>query len=382
VRILQVAPYYAPHAGGVESHVRSIAREFARQGHEATVLTSRYSDRLPARERLEGVEVRRLPTLGTWFNTPVVRGIGPALGALRPDVVHLHFPPPLTSYSAAHALDRYPGLPRCLTYHCDLFLATPVGAAMTALYNRLLLPGTLDRVDRVVVHTESYALTSRPLRGRPVEIIPSSVELDRFRPEVDGDAVRRQLGLEGRRVVGFTGRLVPHKGVDDLLRALVRLPDDVALLVVGRGPDLGALDALARHLGVAERVRFCPRVSDAELPSYFRAADLFAFPSTNRLEGFGLAVAEALASGLPVVVADIPGVREVIEPGVEGLLAEPLLEGELSDRIRELLDDPERRQKMGAAARARAEARYGVETVTAALIAMYRRLRAAGSSGR
>jgi glycosyltransferase involved in cell wall biosynthesis len=179
-------------------------------------------------------------------------------------------------------------------------------------------------------------------------------------------------------VIAFTGRLVPHKGVDTLLRALPQLPDDVVLLVVGRGPALGGLTEMARRMGIAERIRFCPTVSDAELPSYLRAADLFVFASQNRLEGFGLAVAEALACGLPVVVADIPGVREVIEPGREGLLAEPLLETSLSDAVRELLDDPARRARMSGAARARAEERYGVGAVTDALLSLYRRLPEAG----
>jgi glycosyltransferase involved in cell wall biosynthesis len=379
VRIVQVAPFYYPHAGGVESHVRSLAAEFAREGHEVTVLTSRYDAALPTVEQFEGYTIQRVPTLGTWFNTPVERGLARAVSTIRADVLHLHFPPPLSSYFAARAARKRGDLPACLTYHADLFLATPVGAAMTAAYNRLLLPGTLNAVDRIVVHTRSYALTSRPLRGREVEIIPSSVDLDRFRPDVDGSAVRERLHLEGKRVVGFTGRLVPHKGIDDLLRALGRLPPDVALVVVGRGPDLAALTALARNLGVLDRVRFCPNVSDAELPNYFRALDIFTFPSTNRLEGFGLAVAEALASGLPVVVADMPGVREVIEPGVEGVLAEPLLEGDLAAKIASLLDEPARCARMGRDARARAEARYGVETVSASLLAMYQRLRAAGS---
>ncbi len=377
MRIVQVAPYFAPHAGGVESHVRAIAREFARQGHEVTVVTSRFERDLPEEERIDGFTVRRARTHGVWLSTPIDSGVGATLAATEADVVHLHYPPPLTSYFATRgrAID---GRPVCLTYHCDLYLPTPAGGFLTGLYDRLLLPTTLKHVDRIVVHTRSYALTSRALRDRPIEIIPSSVDLDRFRPEVDGSAIRARLGIEGRRVIAFAGRIVPHKGVDTILRALALLPPDVVLIVVGRGPDLPALTELARRLSVDDRVRFCPRVSDAELPSYLRAADLFVFPSQNRLEGFGLAVAEALACGLPVVVADIPGVREVIEPGREGLLAEPLLEASLAEKIRELLDDPARRAGMARAARARAEERYGVGTVTGSLLALYQRLIAAG----
>lgn len=376
MRIVQVAPYFAPHAGGVESHVRAISREFARKGHHVTVVTSRYDRRLPEVERLDGFEIRRARALGVWLNTPIDPGVRRVLEGADGEVVHLHYPPPLTSYFATHgrALD---GRPVCLTYHCDLFLPTPIGAFLTGLYDRALLPGTLRRADRIVVHTRSYALTSRALRDRPVEIIPSSVDLDRFRPDVDGSEVRRQLGLTDRRVISFAGRLVPHKGVDTILRALALLPNDVALLVIGRGPDLAALNELARRLGVRDRVRFCPTVNDADLPRYLRASDLFVFPSQNRLEGFGLAVAEALACGLPVVVADIPGVREVIEPGREGLLAEPLLENSLAEKIRELLDDPARRAQMAVAARARAEERYGVGAVTTSLLSLYQRLIAA-----
>jgi glycosyltransferase involved in cell wall biosynthesis len=376
VRIVQVAPYYYPHAGGVESHVRAIAREFARQGHEVTVLTSQFRRDLPEEERLDGCRIIRARSLGVAFNTPFDYGVAEWCDRLEADVFHLHFPPPFTSFFAARRLRRR-HVPICLTYHCDLFLATPIGSAITGLYNRLLLPSTLDRVDRIIVHTQSYAMTDRFLRDRRVEIIPSSVDLERFRPEVDGGGIRERLRLHGQRVIAFTGRLVPHKGVDDLLRALARLPPDVTLLVVGRGPDLPELSELARRLGVLERVRFCPGVSDEELPHYLRAADLFVFPSTNRLEGFGLAVAEALASGLPAVIADIPGVREVIEPGREGILAEPLLEGDLAAKIRELLDDPARRFELSRAARLRAESHYGAETITAALLDLYRRLRAA-----
>ena len=190
--------------------------------------------------------------------------------------------------------------------------------------------------------------------------------------------MRARLGLEGKRVLIFTGRLVPHKGVDGIVRALASLPDDVHLIVVGRGPRLSDLLGLARRLGVEERSHFLPSVTDEELPAYLRAADLFVFPSVNRLEGFGLAVAEAMACGLPVVIADMPGVREVIDPGREGLLVEPFLGADLAARLRELLDDPARRRQMGEAARRRAEERFGLPTVVGQLVSLYRGLRAAG----
>jgi glycosyltransferase involved in cell wall biosynthesis len=377
MRVLQVTPFFHPHAGGVESHVRGVSRELARQGHSVVVLTAQYDPSLPAREEFEGYTILRAPCWGVWFNTPVSPEVGRWARDLEADVVHLHFPPPLTPYFAARALGRS-RVPVCLTYHCDLYLATPLGRLATELFNRIFLPSILRRTDRIIVHTESYAMTSRGLGGRAFEVIPSSVDLLRFRPEVDGGEIRRRLELGDGPVLAFAGRLVPHKGVEQLLRALSRLPSEVRLIVVGRGPDLPALRALADRLRIGDRVRFCPEVSDAELPAYLRAADLFVFPSMNRLEGFGLAVAEAMAAGLPVIVADMPGVREVIQPGREGLLTEPLLEGDLVDRIRELVSDPVRRVKMGAAGRLRAEELFDVRAVTRSLVRTYEALTAAG----
>lgn len=377
MRIVQVTPFFHPHAGGVESHVRSLAREFAREGHDVTVVTSRYDRRLPTVERTEGYRVLRSHSLGVLFNTPLDIGSGKLLRALDAEVVHLHYPPPITSYVAARALQRS-NVPICLTYHCDLFLDGVAGRLLAGIYQRVFLPRTLHRVDAVVVHTKSYGITSGVLRERELRVIPSVVDLDRFRPGIDADGLRADLKLEGKRVLAFTGRLVPHKGVDVILAALTLLPSDVVLVVIGAGPRLPSLVGQARRLRIGDRVRFCPNVSDEELPRYLALADVFVFPSQNRLEGFGLAVAEAMACGLPVVTADMPGVREVIEPGREGLLAEPLMARDLADKIRQLLDNPATARAMGAAGRRRAEARYGLPTVAGQLLSLYEDLRATG----
>ncbi len=372
-----MTPFFYPHAGGVESHVRSLARELAREGHEVTVITSRFNQRLPAEERLEGYRILRSRSLGVVLNTPIDVGSGKLLRSVDADVIHLHYPPPITSYVAARALKRAK-VPICLTYHCDLVLGGVSGRLLAGLYQRVFLPGTLDRANAIVVHTKSYGITSAVLRDRPLTVIPSVVDLERFRPGIDASALRSDLTLNGKRVLAFTGRLVPHKGVDVILEAMRLLPDDVVLVVIGSGPLLPNLVGQARRSRLGDRVRFLPNVSDEELPRYLALADIFVFPSQNRLEGFGLAVAEAMACGLPVVTADMPGVREVIEPGKEGLLTEPLIARDVAEKIRTLLDDPVSALAMGAAGRRRAEARFGGPTVAGQLVSLYEALRAAG----
>ncbi len=377
MRIVQISPFFHPHAGGVESHVRGLVREFARQGHEVTVVTSRYDRHLPVEESFEGYRIHRSRSLGVVFNTPLDVGSGRVVRSIDADVFHIHYPPPVTSYFVARSLERR-RVPRVLTYHCDLYLTGATGRLLSGIYQRLFLPDTLARIDRIVVHTKSYGITSTMLRGRALTIIPSAVDLERFRPGVDPVGLRADLGLEGKRVLAFTGRLVPHKGVDVILDALPLLPEDVVLVVIGAGPRLPSLVGHARRIGVTKRVRFCPQVTDEELPRYLALADVFVFPSQNRLEGFGLVVAEAMAAGLPVVIADMPGVREVIDPGKEGLLAEPLIASDLAAKVRTILDDPALGRQMGAAGRRRAEERYALPTVARQLLSLYAGLTGAG----
>jgi glycosyltransferase involved in cell wall biosynthesis len=377
VRIVQVSPFFYPHTGGVESHVRTLVREFARQGHDVTVITSQFRRDLPREETFEGYRIVRTPSAGPVLNTPIDYGTRAAVRNQPADVVHLHYPPPLTSFFATRGLVGRP-TPTCLTYHCDLDLPGFAGRIAARAYQRIFLPPTLRRVDRIIVHTRSYGITSASLRGRELSVIPSVVDLERFRPGLDPGALRSGLNLEGKRVVVFTGRLVPHKGVDVLLDAMTDLPADVVLVLIGSGPRLSGLRSRARRLDLEERVRFCPDVSDHDLPLYLALGDVFVFPSENRLEGFGLAVAEAMAAGLPVVTADMPGVREVIEPGVEGLLAEPLLAHDVAEKVRRLLDEPALARRMGAAGRRRAEQRYGLATVVGQLLTLYEDLIAAG----
>ncbi len=336
--------------------------------------------RCPGRSEPRGIESSGHAPWAWHSTLRSISGFRAILRDLDADVVHLHYPPPITSYFATRSLQRR-SVPVCLTYHCDLYLAGAFGGLLAGLYQRVFLPPTLRRVGRIIVHTRSYGVTSTMLRGRELAVIPSVVDLDWFRPGLDASDLRGPLRLEGKRVLGFTGRLVPHKGVDVILQALTDLPEDVVLLVVGAGPVSRAWwvspGGSGSRNGFASARASATTTCRGTSPSRTSSS----FPSQSRLEGFGLAVAEAMAVGLPVVIADMPGVREVIAPGKEGLLAEPLLATDLAAKVRVLLDDPELARRMGAAGRRRAEERYGLATVAHQLLSLYGDLHEAGLSG-
>ncbi len=376
-----VSPYYAPHVGGVESHVRDLARYLVRQGDSVTVLTSRFSSMLPALERREGVVVRRMPTLLNVLRTPLMPSVYREVMKGGWDVVHSQSPPPVTAYFACTAANNI-GVPHVLTYHADDEVQLPaVGPLIVALYRESLGRYTFAHSDKVVVSTQTYASTSRLVWNYDPEVIGAAIDPSRFGEQVDGSRVRKQLGIppppEGHMVL-FVGRLVPHKGVEFLLEAVHNMLPSATVVVAGEGPHRRTLQLSARALGIEHRVVFAGGVPHEELPAFYRAADVLVLPSISRLEAFGLVGLEAMASERPVVLSDIPGVREVIEDGKEGLLAPPAEPERLAEKVNSLLEDPAMREEMGKRGRERVLRMFTWDVVGGQFRAIYERLAAEG----
>jgi glycosyltransferase involved in cell wall biosynthesis len=193
------------------------------------------------------------------------------------------------------------------------------GRRLTAGVRALYLAS--ERLGRATVAVSSTVADRLKRWGVPaprIEVVPNGIDLARFRfdPGRRHDT-RRRLGLPDHAyVIGGIGRLHPGKRFDVLIRALAELPDDHWLLLVGGGPEKDALRRTAHAAGVAGRVLFTgerPYVPDGgpgpDLPSLACAMDLLASPSPE--EAFGLAVVEALASGLPVVYASCPAIEDL-----------------------------------------------------------------------
>jgi glycosyltransferase involved in cell wall biosynthesis len=373
MRIVQVCPWFEPYVGGVETHVATLSAELVRRGHDVTVVTSRADPAVPEREDLGGIHIRRVKARAVWLRTPIAPATKGVLASMDADVVHAHSPPPLTSYYAARASSRR-RVPFVLTCHCDIEVPSLFGPLVESVYRHTLEYSTIRRADRIIVTTATYAATSRAVWAYNPAVIPNAVDLQRYHPGIEGDAIRARHGIrEGQSVVLFVGRMVAHKGIENLLEA-ARSVAYAKFLLVGGGPELEPLRRLAARLGVAERVTFTGQVSREDLPSYFAACDVFVLPSVSRLEAFGIVALEAMASGKPVVVSDIPGVREVIVDGKEGLLADPVNPDDLGGKIRILLADDKKREVMGRAGRVTVEGNFSVEHVVDRIEQVYRDL--------
>jgi glycosyltransferase involved in cell wall biosynthesis len=175
-----------------------------------------------------------------------------------------------------------------------------------------------------------------------VQVISNTVDAGRFDLGQDRVALRARHGIEADAKVLLTvARLDPgeqYKGYDTVIRALPALQaavGPVCYLVVGAGGDLTRAQALVASLGVGDAVRFCGFVTDAELPDYYRIADVFAMPSCG--EGFGIVFLEAMACGVPVIGGDQDGTRDALADGALGMLADPGDSDALASALQQLL---------------------------------------------
>ena len=150
------------------------------------------------------------------------------------------------------------------------------------------------------------------------------------------------------------------------------MPANLKAILVGDGDLRPVYAHKANSLGLAQRVFFAGRVPDAALPDIYRLADVTVLPSLTMGEAFGLVLVESLACGTPVIASNLPGVRTVVDAGIDGYLIEPGDPHDLAVKIRQLLElPPAERQAMGAAGRLKVEQKYTWELAGERLEAIY-----------
>jgi phosphatidylinositol alpha-1,6-mannosyltransferase len=220
--------------------------------------------------------------------------------------------------------------------------------------------------DRACTVLRELGLSERT--GR-VRVMPLGTDPAGFRPGNDPAPLRARYDLPAGRWLVTVARLVPHKGIDTTIRALALLAPrfpDLHYAVVGQGSYQPALRALAEEAGVADRVRFLAGVPDEELPLAYALADVYVGVSRQTardVEGFGIALLEASASGKPVVAGRSGGMPDAVRDGETGLLVDPEDPASLARAIGALLDDPVRAAAMGAAGRRGVETFYNWDRV-------------------
>lgn len=316
----------------------------------------------------QGVPVVCLNRKPGW-DFSVSRKLAREFTARQIEVVHAHQYTPFF-YSAFAKWFARPVPRLILTEHGRHFpdVVSPKRRAI----NRLILDRCADEVNACIGFSAKALSRIDGFRGNRIRVIENGIDVEKYGPAADREALRIRSGLDpAPRYLIHVARHHPVKDQAMLLRgfASAALPD-VELLMVGDGPLRSDLEALARELGIADRVRFLGIRRDvAEL---LRAADAFALTSVS--EAASLTLLEAMATGLPVIVTDVGGNPEIVRDGIDGLLVPRGDWVACGAAIRKLFGTPGWMAKLGASARIRVREKYRLEQTIEAYFGLYQKL--------
>lgn len=376
MRVAHLTATFFPYPSGTGRVCLQNALGAARLGCDVTVITSAVKDESVIDDP-PGLTVHRLPAAFKVGNAPLLPGL---FRMAKYDIVHLHYPF-VFGQEILHAVAGLRRIPVVITYHQDLILSGMMGR-MVALHEKTVGRLILTRANRLLVTSRDYFNASRIARFfKPndprVTEMPNGVDTSRFTTDVDTAGIRSMYGFaEDDVVLAFCGGMdTPHyfKGVDVLLNAAARVDaPNLRLMLIGDGDLRARYMEEARRLGLGERAVFCGRVPDSDLPRHYAAADFLVLPSTTMGEAFGIVLLEAMAAGKPVIASNLPGVRTVVNSGVDGFLAAPNDIDDLAARIRDMLDAGDRRKVMGRAGRDKVVAKYDWSRINERLVDVYR----------
>jgi len=360
LRICHLAKYYPPHPGGIETHVQTLARAQARLGSEVSVLCVNGSDRngrsairtKTVEEMDENVHVTRIGRLSSIARFDICPEFLERFFQIADesyDIIHLHTPNPtmLVAWLMAWVgtwVKGKPQIPLVITHHSDIIKQRILKYSI-----RLLEYLAYKQARSIVTTSDSYIDGSKFLRSfTHVTSLPLGLDCSIYKYPSDlAISYATKLKAEHGEIIWLAvGRLVYYKAIHVAIRALALVPGK--LIIIGVGALEPELKALVKELDLEDRVIWMGRASTEELIGAYHAAKALWFPSNARSEGFGLVQVEAMASGCPVINANIPcsGVTWVSRDEKEGLTV-PLNDHKaLAAAAQRILNEPELRDRL------------------------------------
>ncbi|MGI4813021.1 MAG: glycosyltransferase family 4 protein [Janthinobacterium lividum] len=385
-------------AGGQNIYVAHVARQLARAGHAVDVFTRRDNPLLPAITRSSGnVRVIHVPAgppraMPKESLLPFMGGFGDFVldffhrQTYSYDVIHANF---FMSGMVGMKLKAALGVPLVTTFHAlGKVRRLHQGEADGFPDVRFVIEEALVRhSDRIIAECPQDRSDLMDLYGADearIDVIPCGFDAPEFAP-VERRTARAMLGWpEDEFAILQLGRLVPRKGIDNVIRGLATLQGEVLerahLYVVGGNsdvantmatPEIGRLTALAEQLGVADRVTFVGRRGRGVLRQFYSAADVFV--TTPWYEPFGITPVEAMACGTPVIGARVGGIQHTVADGETGLLVPPNDPVALGHALTRLASNPQWATQLGENGLRRARQFYSWESIAQALVNTYAR---------
>jgi glycosyltransferase involved in cell wall biosynthesis len=334
--------YYLPYVSGMTIYAQRLAEGLVRRGHQVTVLCAHNEQHLPLHEVMNGVRVVRSRVLFRFRKGAVMPLFWYDIRRLlrEHDVFHRHLPGLMDAYVSTR-IAKGMGKPVIFTHHCDIFL--PFGllndAIEAAMHTEMRYAGEL--ADKIVTYSQDYAAYSRflSLYKDKVESVYPPIVIGQP-DDAQAQAWKCDLGLAGKKLIGFSGRFAADKGGDVLLKALPHLRKcvpDAHLVFAGEFKQVMGETFYEQCRPLVEQQRehvtFLGNQPMSAMPNFYRMLDVACVPSTNSTESWGMWQSESMLCGTPAVTSDLPGVRESVRVTGMGEVVRPYDERALAEAL-------------------------------------------------
>lgn len=369
MRVAIMTDSYFPSRDGVVTSIVMLRNTLEQHGHEVFVIAPDPGEEF----REEGVHYFRAAKFKKYpeYFLPIFpSGKRELIESLDIDIIHIHG----IAFMALKGLivSRTTKIPTILSYFTNVvdtmqfYSPLPLPFELQKKLAWIYLRNLLKRPNCVIALTQTTVdeLEENNVEAKRMEVVPVGIDIEKFRPGIDGSEIRKRHDLLDNRVVIHVGRISYEKNIGIPIKAVRYLPQDVKLVIVGKGPAYQDMADLVKEEGLEDRVIFTGFVPDDELPLYYSAADMIV--SASRFETQGLTIMEAMACGLPAACSDGRAFLDFIEDDKNGSLFKDTPE-ECANAIMKCLD---KKEELADGARKTVEM-YSTEEVGKKMISIY-----------
>lgn len=369
MKILQLGKFY-PIRGGVEKVMYDLMTGLSARGIDCDMMCAACEGH---KGEVKINEHGRVLTYKSWKKVAGTTIAPSMLWALKKkckeyDIIHVHHPDPMAGL--ALWLSGFKGKV-VLHWHSDI-----VKQELGLKFYMPLQNWLIKRADVIVGTTPVYLAESPHLKHaqEKTTCVPIGIEPVQ---EVEEEKIQTlKSKYPGKKIVFSLGRLVPYKGYEYLIEAAKYTKDDVVILIGGTGPLREDLEEDIRMLGLQDKVKLLGRISDDDLPTYYRACDIYCMSSVFKTEAFGIVQIEAMSCGKPLIATNIPesGVSWVNKHGVSGINVAPMNGKELAEAINYILSDEEAYKKFSEGSKQRFKEVFLLSNMTNNCLNIYQKL--------
>lgn len=380
LKILHIGKYFPPYAGGMETYLRDLMTEQARQGVHSSALVHRseLSLRSSSENYLADDQKLSVTRAAVWLRllfTPISPTFPWLLHRLirekKPEILHLHMPN--ASVFWALILPSARRLPWVIQWQSDVLASRhSLGLRLFYSFYRPLERMVLSRSKAIIASSPPYLDSSEPLADfrSKCRVVPLGLNAQKRHAEAPNPKTK-PAGAPLQ--VLAIGRLTYYKGFECLIRAINDC-EGVTLDLVGKGDEEPRLRALVQELGLQNRVTFHGHLDDKALDNQFRACDCLCLPSIERTESFGMVLLEAMQYGKPCVISNVPGsgMGWIVDDGVTGLHSTPENNQSLAKCLIQLRDDRDKITRLGEAGLAKYQRAFPIRISAQGVSGIYK----------